>query len=134
MRHGVSKIKVRAGKDANKMLVRKLTRGFLLAGNLKTTLKKAKMIKSVIDNLVSKTKAETTANRNYIMSKVNDKKLTDRLFSEVGPAVKNVVGGYVKLVRLGVRLSDGSEIAQLKWAYPVIKEKPVQPVAPVEKK
>ena len=38
-------------------------------------------------------------------------------------ALKDKVGGYVRIVRLGMRHSDGSEMARLEWAYPVVKDK-----------
>lgn len=112
------------------MLVRKLTKNFLINAKIETTLKKAKVLKSVVEKLVEKTKVETEANKNFLLSKLEDKKLVIRIFKEVGSNLKDKVGGYVRVIRLGARRSDGSEMARLEWAYPVIKSEEVKKVKP----
>ncbi|OGK17175.1 50S ribosomal protein L17 [Candidatus Roizmanbacteria bacterium RIFCSPHIGHO2_01_FULL_39_12c] len=125
MRHKVKKIKFKFGKDANKMLLRKLTRNFVTHGKIRTTLAKAKVLKSAVERLVEKTKVRSEANKNYLLKTLNDNKLVRRMFDQVGGALKDKVGGYVKIVRLGARQSDGAETAAVKWVYPVaIPEKP----------
>lgn len=121
MRHGVKKIKFSQGKDANKMLVRKLATNFLKYGTLKTTITKVKALKSVIDRIVEKSKNNTEANKNYLLSKLNDNKLVLKLFNEIGAALKDKKGGYVRIVKLGKRKSDGSEMGRMEWVYPVIQ-------------
>ncbi len=122
MYHRVKKIKFRAGTDANKMLVKKLVFNFLTAGKIATTLKKVKVLKSVIEKLVEKAKEKNEANKNYILRYVTDKRIIQLLSETIGPTLKDKTGGYVKTVRLGVRSSDGSEIARLEWAYPIVLE------------
>lgn len=124
MRHRIKKIKFRAGKDANKMLVKKLVLNFLERGKIITSLKKTKVLKSVIERLVEKAKEQSEANKNYLLHYVTDKKITKFLFETVGPTLKKTVGGYVRVVRLGARGSDSSEIARLEWAYPIVIETP----------
>lgn len=136
MRHRVKKIKFRAGYDANKMLVKKLVVNFLERGKITTTLKKAKVLKSVIERLVEKAKEKTESNKNYLLRHVTDKKTIKFLFETVGPTLKKTVGGYVKVVRLGARDSDGTETARLEWAYPIVieeKEEKKPKVKKVEK-
>lgn len=120
MWHGVKKIKFSLGKDANDMLVRKLLNNFLRKGTLTTTLKKAKVLKSQIEKIVEKSKSETEANRNFLMKKLNDPKTISFLFKEVEPVIKNKIGGYVRIVKLGARDSDSAEIARCEWVYPII--------------
>ena len=123
MRHRVKKIKFRSGKDANKMLLRKLIRNFISKGRLETTLKKAKVLKSTIERFVEKTKKETEANKNFLLRNLNNKKLVLSVFNDIGKPLKDKVGGYVRVVRLGARYSDGAEMARLEWVYPVVTEK-----------
>jgi len=122
MHHRIKKIKFRAGKDANKMLVKKLVFNFLAAGKITTTLKKTKILKSLIEKLVEKAKEKNEANKNYVLKYVTDKKIKNLLFETIGPELKDKTGGYVKIARLGTRSSDGSEIARLEWAYPIVLE------------
>ncbi len=132
MRHGVKKIKFKGGKDANDMLVRKMAVNFFLKGKIKTTLSKAKMIKPVVERLVSKARMRNEANKNYLLRSCGNRKIVDMLFATIGPAVSKISGGYVKIVRLGARMSDGAEVAQVIWAYPIVNEKPKE-VKPAEK-
>lgn len=120
MRHRVKKIKFKSGYDANKMLIRKLATNFFLKGKLTTTLAKAKAIKPVIEKLVEKMKVENEANKNYLLRKLNNKQLIKLAFSNIGPALSKINGGYVKIIKGDVRISDGSKTAQILWVYPVV--------------
>ncbi len=133
MYHRVKKIKFRAGRDANKMLIKKLLYNFFSNGKITTTLKKAKVLKSVVEKLVQKTKEKTEANKNFLLRYITSKKMTKFLFNTVGPTLKDKAGGYVRILRLGARSSDGSETAKLEWAYPVLVEKPTEKQLQVHK-
>lgn len=122
MRHRVKKIKFSHGRDANRMLVRKLAKNFVTNAKIETTLKKAKVLKSVIDRLVNKAKTETEANKNYLLKILDDKKLVARLYKEVGSISKSKVSGFVRIIRLGIQRADGSESARLEWTQPVVIE------------
>jgi len=130
MWHRVKKIKFRAGSDANQMLIKKLANNFFAKGKLTTTFKKAKVLKSVIEKLVEKTKEKTEANKNYLLHYIINKQILKLLFDNVGPVLKDKKGGYVRLIRLGARDSDGAEEARVEWVYPiVIDEKKAPPPA-----
>jgi len=128
MRHRIKKNKIRWGKDANKMILRKLLFNFLRDGKLMTTLKKAKIIKSYIDKIVSKSKEKNEANKNYLLKFLNNKKIVNFLFNSIGPLFSTVNGGYIRLVKLSQRESDGSLMAKLEWTKPVIIEEKKKPV------
>lgn len=115
MSKGVKKIKIRSGRDSNRALVRKLLLGFITNGRLTTTLKRAKIAKSEIDKLVYKSREKNEATKNVLLRHLADRKAVNKLFDEVGPKFKQRTGGYVKLIRLGRRMGDGSETARLEW-------------------
>jgi len=123
MRHRVKKIKFKLGLDANRMLMRKLCINFLTKGKIKTTLMKAKVLKSVIEKLVSKTREATEANKNYLLSHLGEVKLVKTMFDQFKSVVKDKTGGYVKIIRLGKRNIDGAFVARLEWVTPVVVEK-----------
>lgn len=123
MRHGVKKIKFNFGIDANQMMMRQLASNFLLKGKISTTLKRAKILKSYLEQLIEKSKIRTEANKNYLLAKLEKKELIDMLFDQVGPVIKDVEGGYIRVVRLGDRDSDGARTAKVEWVYPVVIQK-----------
>ena len=122
MRHRVKKIKFRSGNDANQMLMRKLITNFLLHGKITSVFAKVKALKPQIEKIVEKAKKKNKANECQIMKIVLEEKARKHLFDTVGPAVKSIQGGYVKIVKLGKRIYDGSEMARLEWAYPIVTE------------
>ncbi len=133
MKHQVSKVKFRGGKDANKMLVKKLLYNFFSHGSIVTTAAKAKVLKTFVERLVEKTKTDTTANKNYMLRYITSKDLLKHLYTNVGPVVKDIQGGYVRIEKLHQRMSDGSPMARISWAYPIVNGSATKTDAPVKK-
>lgn len=126
MRHRDKKIKFKGGKDASDMIVRKMINNFLEKGKLTTTITKAKILKSVIESLIEKSKTKTESHKNLFLRYGVHTKLINLLFNSIGPALKNITGGYVRIARLGFRISDGANAALVEWAYPIVIETPEQ--------
>lgn len=122
MRHGVKKLKIRAGKDANDMLLRKMVSNFISNGKMVTTLTKAKVMQPFIDRLVEKSKTKTEANKNYLLRYFPVKKFMSIMVDQVGPALQDKHGGYTRIIRLNTRESDGVLMSRLEWAHPVVIE------------
>ena len=125
MRHRVKKIKFSNGIDANRALVRKLAVNFFLKGKLTTTLSKAKAIKPVIERLIEKMKIRTEANVNYLKQKLDNKEVIEMAYKDISPIIAKINGGYVRVVKLGQRESDGAEVGRIEWVYPIIKQKQI---------
>ena len=123
MKHRIAKRKFGCGYDANKMLMRQLCRNFFLEQKSTTTKERAKAMQMVIEKFVSKAKAKTEANKNQILSYFGEQSIVNRLFDTVGPAFKNINGGYTKVTLLEQRQSDGAMMAQITWAHPLTSEK-----------
>lgn len=124
MRHGSKKIKLKLGKDANKMVMRKLVVNFIKAGKITTTEKKAKLLKMYLERLLEKSKAVSESNKNYLLSVLADNKLVQMLFESVGPTISDRTGGYIKMQKLNQRESDGALMVKLEWTSPVVIEQP----------
>lgn len=122
MRHRIKKIKFKKGRDASKMLLRKLLVNFLTKGKIVTTLKKAKVLKSAVERLVEKSKKFSEANKNCLLKILGDCHLVQEQFKTVGTVLKDKIGGYVRVLKLDQRASDGALMAKLEWVYPVILE------------
>jgi len=127
MLHRKRAIKFKDGQDAKEMLIKKLVRAMLIDKKATLTVKKAKIMKSILERLVEKAKEKTEANKNYLLRQVTDKKLVDIFFSEIGVLFKDRKGGYLRLKKIGARTSDGAEMAILEWVVPFVKEKIVEP-------
>jgi len=122
MYHRVKKIKFKGGYDATRMLVKKLVYNFLTRGKIETTLKRAKVLKSKIEALVEKMKEDNEKNRNFFINYFGKKKLIPIFFKVIGPVFKEIKGGYVKIVKVGKRDSDGADMAKVEWTKPIVYE------------
>jgi len=124
MRHRVKKIKFKGGYDATRSLIKKLAYNFLTRGKIKTTLAKAKALKSTIEKLVEKMKEDNEKNRNFFLSYFGGKrKLLPLFFNLIGPVFKDIQGGYVRILKLGQRDSDGAQEALVEWTKPIVYPK-----------
>lgn len=123
MRHQVRTKKFRLGKDANKMLLRKLSRNFFLKGRLTTTITKVKVLRPRVEHMINLAKRNTESGKNVLLKYTGDKLLVSLLMQQIAPVFQEKNGGFVRVVRIGSRSSDGSEIARLEWTLPVVIEK-----------
>ena len=123
MRHRVKKIKFSDGYDANRALVRKLAVNFFLKGKLTTTLAKAKAMKPVIEKLIEKMKVKTESNLNYLRQKLDNNQVIEIAYNDISPVIGKIDGGYIRIIKLGKRNSDGAEMGKVEWVYPIIKQK-----------
>lgn len=111
----VHKIKFRGGRDANRSLIKKSVTDFIRYGKLEVSVKKAKVLKAVIDRLVHKAQRNTNADMNMLLRAIGDKKLITVLTTQVAPKFTDRTSGFVKMQRLGRRMGDGAEIARIEW-------------------
>ncbi|MBI4004793.1 hypothetical protein HY358_01495 [Candidatus Roizmanbacteria bacterium] len=125
MRHKSKKIKIRFGKDANKMLMRKLAVNFIGVGKITTTSTKAKSLKSYLERLVEKAKKDSQANRNYLLKNLADPKVIRTFVSSVGTQSGERTGGYITAEKLHQRDNDGALMVRLQWSAPIPKEQKV---------
>jgi large subunit ribosomal protein L17 len=120
MMHGIKKIKVKSGRDANRMLIKKLLFNFLKGGLMVTTEKKAKILKTLIERMVDKAKRNDEASKNVLLKHFTNKKAVSVLIEQVAPEFKDRTGGYVRVIRLNQRENDGSQMSRVEWVAPIV--------------
>lgn len=117
MRHRIKKIKFRNGKDANRMLIKKLLLNFFKKGKIETTIKRGKVLKSFIDRLINLAKKNK---KHLILKYIHNKKTVDFLVNKVVPLFSDRKTGFTSVKKMGKRLSDGSEMVILSWIKPIV--------------
>jgi len=120
MKHQVKNTKFHSGVDSNQMIVRKLMKNFLRRSTVVTTHLKGKVLKMNIDRIVSKSRTFTQSNKNVLLKYFPEPEYIKVLFEQVGPAVKDIAGGYVRIIKLGIRENDGASMVRVEWAHPVV--------------
>ena len=83
---------------------------------IKTTLPKAKELRRVAEPLITMAKADSVANRRLAFSRLRDKEMVGKLFSELGPRFKDRPGGYTRIMKCGFRSGDAAPMAYIELA------------------
>jgi large subunit ribosomal protein L17 len=83
-------------------------------GKIVTTEAKAKEIRGLAEKMITLGKEGSLASRRRALAFVTDKKLVDKIFNELAPRYAERPGGYTRLVKLGRRVGDGAQLAQIE--------------------
>ncbi len=119
MRHG-DKINNLGRKKAHKdALLANLGSQLIVHKRIVTTLAKAKVLRTYIEPLITKTKhtdneAVISHNHRVVFSYLHDKTAVKELFTVVGPKVASRPGGYTRIIKLGIRVGDNAEKAMIE--------------------
>lgn len=103
-------------KAQREALMRNLADSLIVHESIETTLAKAKELRKVVEPLVTlaKNKEALTARRElqkFLYTDAAIKKLIDTL----GPRFKTRAGGYTRIVKIGARKNDGSDMAIIEF-------------------
>lgn len=103
-------------RDINKRkaLFKGLLSSLVLNERIKTTEAKAKAIKAEADKLISKARKEKKLAKKLLSVHLHPKAI-EKLISEITPRFKDRNGGYVRIIKLGERLSDNARMAVIEW-------------------
>lgn len=102
-------------------LLSQLVGNLILQGRIRTTLPKAKAARRMAERMVTLGKKNTLAARRLAISRLRRKDVVQDLFSNVAPTFSDRAGGYTRIMKLGRRTSDSSEMAILEWVNHVPK-------------
>ncbi|MFO8021311.1 MAG: 50S ribosomal protein L17 [Perlabentimonas sp.] len=77
---------------------------------IKTTLAKAKALRTYVEPLITKSKNDTTHSRRTVFAYLKDKHAVTELFREISVKVAERPGGYTRILKTGTRLGDNAEM------------------------
>lgn len=115
MRHRKKVVKLHRKKSHKEALLRNLSTALILNSKIKTTLAKAKALKPVIEKLISKAKKQDLATKRAIYGYLYKKEAVKKLINEIAPKFKDRTGGYVRIIKLGIRKGDGASMAKIEF-------------------
>ena len=140
MRHQCKKYSLGKAQDQRKALLRSLATELFTYGEIKTTMTRAKALKSYAENVITLAKKGDLSSRrlagkyiydkeigNFINvetgeiveAKNEDKKVVSqtvlrKLFSQIGKKYQSRQGGYTRIYRLPPRRGDAAEMALIQ--------------------
>ena len=129
MRHRKLTVKLGRTSSQREALFANMVSNLILAKRITTTIAKGRATKRLADKMVTVGKKDTLAARRQALSSLKQEKAVAELFAAVAPAMKDRQGGYTRLIKLGKRMSDSSEMCILEWVDFVPKAKKVKKAA-----
>ena len=115
MRHHNRNKKLGRKSDGRRALLKSLMCSLIRDGKIKTTETKAKSLRPFIERMVTKAKTDTVASRRFVLSRIGNPTQTKNLFVNIAPKYKESKGGYTRIVKLPIRLSDNTKMALIEF-------------------
>jgi large subunit ribosomal protein L17 len=104
------------GRDAShrKALYANLAGALIEHGRIRTTVAKAKAVRPIAEQMITLGRRGDLHARRQAVAFLRSKDVVHKLFAEVGPSFADRPGGYTRIVRIGPRPGDASELAYLE--------------------
>ncbi len=115
MRHRVKSTKLGRSSAHQSALAASLVCNLIKQRRIKTTFSKAKVARSLAEKMVTVARKDTVTARRRVISKLHQKDAVGLLFSDIVPICAGREGGYTRILKLGRRRSDSSEMAIVEW-------------------
>jgi large subunit ribosomal protein L17 len=114
MRHRHSGRQLNRNSSHRKAMFRNMTNSLVEHEIIKTTLAKAKELRGFAEPLITLAKSDSVANRRLAFDRVRDKATVGKLFTELGPRYVERPGGYVRIIKCGLRTGDKAPMAYVE--------------------
>jgi len=115
MRHQKAGRKLGRNPAQRKALLRQLAISMILHERITTTEAKAKTIRPVVEKLITIARQDSHAHRKLIMSKIDNKLATAKLFEVIAPRYESTPGGYTRISKLEPRKGDAAPMALIEF-------------------
>lgn len=114
MRHAKSGRKLNINSSHRTALFRNLTNALLSNEIIKTTLPKAKELRRFAEPLITLSKQDTLAARRLAFARTRDRIVVTKLFEQLGPRYSERPGGYLRIMKCGLRPGDSAPMAYVE--------------------
>ena len=96
-------------------LLKGLVTSLILNGRVETTLAKAKALRVYAEPIINRAKKDDTNSRRVVFSYLQNKEAVTELFKEISQKIADRPGGYLRIIKLGIRKSDATEMCFIEF-------------------
>jgi len=114
MRHRVSGKKLSLDRDKRKALFKNLINALIIHRQIRTTETKARVIRPLVEKLITKGKEQTLHARRLIGAFLQNKEAVNKIVDELAPLFRKRQGGYTRIVRLRGRRGDDAPMVRIE--------------------
>ncbi len=97
-----------------RLILANLAQALFENGRITTTEAKARRLRPYAEQLITKAKIDTVANRRQVVKVIRDQDVLHTLFTEIGPAMSTRPGGYTRITKIGPRKGDNAPMAVIE--------------------
>lgn len=94
-----------------RLMLANLATALFQHGKIQTTETKARRLRPLAEQLITKAKRGDLASRRRVLGVVKDKDVVYALFDQIAPRYANRNGGYTRIVKTGPRKGDAAPMA-----------------------
>ena len=125
MRHKLGYKKLNRTSEHRKALIKNMLNSLIKYEQITTTLPKAKVLKPQADKIITLGKNRSLQNTKLIVSKLQDKKSTDKVKKTLAKRYESRNGGYTRIIKAGYRYGDKAPLAIIEFVDRDIEAKRV---------
>ena len=115
MRHANAHRKLGRTTSHRLAMFRNMAASLIKHEQITTTLPKAREIRPYVEKLVTLAKHGGLSNRRLADARLRDDAQLTKLFDELAPRYADRPGGYIRIVKAGVRRSDATPMAVVEF-------------------
>jgi len=114
MRHQNSGRKLNRDSAHRTAMFRNMSNSLFQNEIIKTTVPKAKELRRVAEPLITLAKEDSVAHRRLAFNRLRDRDVVTKLFNELGPRYDSRPGGYLRILKCGLRAGDKAPMAYVE--------------------
>lgn len=102
-------------KQPREAMLKNMATSLVLYEKVKTTEAKAKVIKPMVEKIITKGKVDNLANRRYLVKHLYVYNAVKKVLEVLGPKYKTRPGGYLRITKLNQRQGDNAKMVQIEF-------------------
>jgi large subunit ribosomal protein L17 len=110
-----------------RLMLANLATSLFRHGKIQTTESKAKRLRPLAEQLITRAKRGDLHSRRRVLTVVRDKDVVFTLFDEIAPRFANRNGGYTRIVKTGPRKGDAAPMAIIELVEELVEAAPAKP-------
>ena len=114
MRHGKRGRKLGRTASHKRATMNNMATSLFMHGMIRTTKPKAKELRGVAERLITFAKRGDLHARRQVLRRIRNKVVVAKLFDEIAPTFAERQGGYTRVLSLGPRRGDATEICVIE--------------------
>jgi large subunit ribosomal protein L17 len=129
MRHKMSGRKLNRTTAHRRALFANMAKALIESESIKTTLPKAKELRSYVEKLITKSRDNSLHIRRQLLATLGCEKNVSKLMNVISPRFSERPGGYTRVVKAGFRYGDNAPMAVIQFVdykVPEIVEETVE--------